>query len=180
MFPEISSDQEERDLVHWFARTGSRNLSLSATRNIDVNSSSLTISIRPCPPYNSRSGHETVVWQHTYHLTIPHMTFLSISLTVVFPEHYTLFVLLCLSVHQSPSFFLLSSPSHLLYAACSGCCKGFTLLIFPKQTQRWLKAGRRGAEHELGRPRGPAGEVITPPQEVISPYLQNQSLSQNY
>lgn len=56
-----------------------------------------------------------------------------------------------------------SSPARLPSPLCSGCCKGFTLLIFPKQTRRWLKAARRGAEHERGTPRGPAGEVITLP-----------------
>lgn len=61
------------------------------------------------------------------------------------------------------SYFPLSSPSILPFAACSGCCKGFTLLILPKQTPWWLKAARKGAEHERSRPRGPAGEVITPP-----------------
>lgn len=76
--------------------------------------------------------------------------------------------------------FLLSSPSHLPFAPCSGCCKGFTLLIFPKQTRRWLKAATRDAEHELCRPRGPAGEVITPlaPQEVTHPGLKWEPLSE--
>lgn len=76
--------------------------------------------------------------------------------------------------------FLLSSPSHLPFAPCSGCCKGFTLLIFPKQTRWWLKAARRDAEHELRRPRGPAGEVITPPapQEVTHPGLKWEPLSE--
>lgn len=66
-----------------------------------------------------------------------------------------------------------SSPSRLPFSACSGCCKGFTLLIFPKQTWWCPKVATRGAEHEHSRPRGPAVEVITfpAPQEVIHPGL---------
>lgn len=54
------------------------------------------------------------------------------------------------STHQSLFLFpaVLSTASPL--AACSGRCKGFTLLIFPKQTLQWLKATGRGVEHEHG------------------------------
>lgn len=82
-----------------------------------------------------------------YCLKIPYYS--SINLKCVF-SFSPLFLLKTRTASHSsifislPAVLSIVSPS----AACSGRCKGFTLLIFPKQTPEWFKATRRGAEHE--------------------------------